>query len=150
MFFQKHNFLYIHTPMVTTSDCEGAGEMFQVTTLIGDAEKVEKELIKSPPPLEAAKALVKEKGEAVAQLKSAKAGKAEITASVAELNKAKENLLRLEERSKLKPGIPQKDGKIHYSQDIFTRQAFLTFSGQLQVETYACAVSSVYTFGPTF
>ena len=68
--------------------------MFQVTTLIGDAEKVEKELIKSPPPseadIEAAKALVKEKGEVVAQLKSAKAGKAEITASVAELNKTKE------------------------------------------------------------
>ena len=128
--------------------------MFQVTTLIGDAEKVEKELIKSPPPseadIEAAKALVKEKGEVVAQLKSAKAGKAEITASVAELNKTKENLSRLEERSKLKPGILQKDGKIHYSQDIFARQAFLTVSGQLQVETYACAVSSVYTFGPTF
>ena len=153
-FFQKHSFLYIHTPIVTTSDCEGAGEMFQVTTLISDAEKVEKELIKNPPPseadIEAAKAVVKEKGEAVAQLKSAKAGKAEITASVAELNKAKENLSRLEERSKLKPGIPQKDGKIDYSQDFFARQAFLTVSGQLQVETYACAVSSVYTFGPTF
>ena len=128
--------------------------MFQVTTLIGDAEKVEKELIKSPPPskadIETAKALVKEKGEVVAQLKYAKAGKAEITASVAELNKAKENLSMLEERSKLKPGIPQKDGKIHYSQDIFSRQAFLTVFGQLQVETYASAVSSVYAFGPTF
>lgn len=153
-FFQNHGFLYIHTPIITTSDCEGAGEMFQVTTLINDAEKVEKELIKNPPPseadIEAAKALVKEKGEAVAQLKSAKASKQEITASVAELNKAKENLSRLEERAKLRPGIPHKDGKIDYSQDFFARQAFLTVSGQLQVETFACAVSSVYTFGPTF
>ena len=33
-FFQSHDFLYIHTPIITTSDCEGAGEMFQVTTLI--------------------------------------------------------------------------------------------------------------------
>ncbi|RVW86946.1 Asparagine--tRNA ligase, cytoplasmic 1 [Vitis vinifera] len=89
-------------------------------------------------------------GEAVAQLKSAKASKGEITASVAELNKAKENLSRLEERSKLKPGIPQKDGKIDYSQDFFARQAFFNVSGQLQVETYACAIGSVYTFGPTF
>ena len=54
--------------------------MFQVITLISDAEKVEKELIKNPPPseadIEAAKAVVKEKEEAVSQLKSAKAGKA--------------------------------------------------------------------------
>ncbi len=32
-FFQNRGFLYIHTPIITTSDCEGAGEMFQVTTL---------------------------------------------------------------------------------------------------------------------
>ncbi len=32
-FFQERDFLYIHTPIITTSDCEGAGEMFQVTTL---------------------------------------------------------------------------------------------------------------------
>ncbi|XP_059634868.1 asparagine--tRNA ligase, cytoplasmic 1-like [Cornus florida] len=153
-FFQKHGFLYVHTPIITTSDCEGAGEMFQATTLINDAERLEKELIKNPPPseadVEAAKIIVKEKGEAVAQLKSAKASKGEISASVAELTKAKENFSKLEERSKLKPGIPQKDGKIDYSQDFFARQAFLTVSGQLQVETFACAVSNVYTFGPTF
>ncbi len=32
-FFQERGFYYIHTPLITTSDCEGAGEMFQVTTL---------------------------------------------------------------------------------------------------------------------
>ena len=37
-FFQKHGFLYVHTPLITTSDCEGAGEMFQVTTLLGAAD----------------------------------------------------------------------------------------------------------------
>ncbi|KAK1571287.1 hypothetical protein Q3G72_014519 [Acer saccharum] len=102
-FFQEHGFLYVHTPIVTTSDCEGAGEMFQVTTLINEAERVEKELIKNPDP-----------------------------------------------PSDKDEGIPQKDGKIDYEQDFFGRQAFLTVSGQLQVETYACAVSNVYTFGPTF
>jgi asparaginyl-tRNA synthetase len=32
-FFQEHGFFYVHTPIITTSDCEGAGEMFRVTTL---------------------------------------------------------------------------------------------------------------------
>ena len=32
-FFQEHDFLYIQTPIITASDCEGAGEMFKVTTL---------------------------------------------------------------------------------------------------------------------
>ncbi|KAI4314375.1 hypothetical protein L6164_027289 [Bauhinia variegata] len=153
-FFQKHGFLYVHTPIITTSDCEGAGEMFQVTTLFSEAEKLEKELKENPPPseadIEAARVLVKEKGEVVSQLKSAKASKKEISSSVDELKKAKEILSKLEERSKLQPGIPQKDGKTDYARDFFARQAFLTVSGQLQVESYACALSSVYTFGPTF
>ena len=153
-FFQKHGFLYVHTPIITTSDCEGAGEMFQVTTLISEADRLERDLINNPPPsaadIEAAQLVVKEKGDSVAQLKSAKAEKAEILASVSELKIAKENLARLEERSKLKPGLPKKDGKIDYTHDFFARQAFLTVSGQLQVESYACALSSVYTFGPTF
>ena len=34
-FFQDNGFLYVHTPIITASDCEGAGEMFQVTTLLG-------------------------------------------------------------------------------------------------------------------
>ena len=38
-FFQEQGFLYVHTPVVTSSDCEGAGEMFQLTTLLGKAEK---------------------------------------------------------------------------------------------------------------
>lgn len=52
-FFQERGFVYVHTPIITGSDCEGAGEMFQVTTLNVDellkgnnksAEDVEKEL----------------------------------------------------------------------------------------------------------
>lgn len=153
-FFQNHGFNYIHTPIITTSDCEGAGEMFQVTTLFSEADRLERELKENPPPseadLEATKFLVKEKGDRVSDLKANQADKSEIVAAVSELRKSKDQLLKLEERSKLKPGIPQKDGKIDFSQDFFTRQAFLTVSGQLQVETYACALSSVYTFGPTF
>ncbi|KAK9690124.1 hypothetical protein RND81_09G106400 [Saponaria officinalis] len=153
-FFQQDGFMYVHTPIITTSDCEGAGEMFQVTTLINEAEKIEKELKESTPPseadIEAAKLLVQEKGDAVKQLKADKASKADIPAAVEVLKKAKDDLAKLEERAKLQPGLPKKDGKVDYTRDFFARQAFLTVSGQLQAETYACALSSVYTFGPTF
>lgn len=39
LFFQSNGFMYIHTPIITGSDCEGAGEMFQVTTLLEDEPK---------------------------------------------------------------------------------------------------------------
>jgi asparaginyl-tRNA synthetase len=42
------------------------------------------------------------------------------------------------------------EGKIDFSKDFFGREAFLTVSGQLNVETYCMALSKVYTFGPTF
>lgn len=41
-------------------------------------------------------------------------------------------------------------GKVDYDQDFFGKEAFLTVSGQLNGETYACALSKIYTFGPTF
>jgi asparaginyl-tRNA synthetase len=84
LFFQERGFLYIHTPIITASDCEGAGEMFQVTTL----------------PLD--------------------------------------NLPRTAEKN------------IDFSKDFFGRSAYLTVSGQLNAEIYSCALSDVYTFGPTF
>lgn len=47
--------------------------------------------------------------------------------------------------------LPRTDkGDIDYSQDFFGKEAFLTVSGQLNVESYACSLSKVYTFGPTF
>ena len=42
------------------------------------------------------------------------------------------------------------DGKVDFAQDFFGREAFLTVSGQLNVEAYCLALSKVYTFGPTF
>ncbi len=82
-FFQERGFYYLHTPIITTSDCEGAGEMFGVSTL--DHEN-----------------------------------------------------------------LPSENGKIDYTQDFFGKRAGLTVSGQLEAETYACALGNVYTFGPTF
>lgn len=47
--------------------------------------------------------------------------------------------------------LPRTDaGKIDFDKDFFGKEAFLTVSGQLNAETYACALSKVYTFGPTF
>ncbi|WP_010258210.1 asparagine--tRNA ligase [Treponema primitia] len=82
-FFQGQGFQYIQTPIITASDAEGAGAMFQVTTL--DLEAL------------------------------AKSGKAP-----------------------------------DYSKDFFGKRSFLTVSGQLEAETYAAALTRVYTFGPTF
>ena len=83
-FFHENGFLWIHTPIITTSDAEGAGQMFKVSTL---------------------------------------------------------DLANL-------PRTP--DGQVDYAQDFFGKQASLTVSGQLDVETYCMALSKVYTFGPTF
>merc|ERR1712156_991445 len=91
-FFYDRGFQYIHTPLITGADCEGAGEGFTVTTMLDN------------------------KGEA----------------------------RRIED-------IPvTQDGRVDFSKDFFKRQACLTVSGQLHVETYAHGVGSVYTFGPTF
>jgi asparaginyl-tRNA synthetase len=90
-FFQTRGFLYVHTPIVTAADCEGAGEMFQVTTMMSAAQKDGKNL-----------------------------------------------------------AIDPKTGKFNYESDFFSKPSFLTVSGQLSVENYACALADVYTFGPTF
>lgn len=47
--------------------------------------------------------------------------------------------------------LPRTDaGKVDYNEDFFGKETFLTVSGQLNAEAYACALSKVYTFGPTF
>lgn len=83
-YLQSNGFYWIHTPLITASDAEGAGELFKVTTLD----------LKNPP--------------------------------------------------------RDDKGNISYKEDFFGREAFLTVSGQLNVETYCMGLSKVYTFGPTF
>ncbi|HZE60927.1 MAG TPA: asparagine--tRNA ligase [Burkholderiales bacterium] len=46
--------------------------------------------------------------------------------------------------------LPMKEGKVDFAQDFFSRETFLTVSGQLNVEAYCLALTKVYTFGPTF
>src|SRR6266704_2111909 len=83
-FFDENGFFWIHTPIITAADAEGAGALFRVSTL-----------------------------------------------DFANL-----------------PKTPQ--GTVDFAQDFFGREAFLTVSGQLNVEAYCLALSKVYTFGPTF
>jgi len=83
-YFHEHGFVWVNTPIITSSDAEGAGELFRVSTL-----------------------------------------------DLANLQRTQ-------------------DGKVDYAQDFFGREAFLTVSGQLNVESYCLALSKVYTFGPTF
>ena len=54
----------------------------------------------------------------------------------------------LDEKVKDIPATPE--GMIDYSKDFFGKHAKMTVSGQLNVETYCCALCDVYTFGPTF
>jgi len=83
-YFKERRFQWVSTPLITTSDCEGAGELFRVSTL-----------------------------------------------------------------NALNPPVTS-DGKVDFDKDFFAREAFLTVSGQLNAESYALALSKVYTFGPTF
>ena len=59
---------------------------------------------------------------------------------------------RIVSRHDARPEEPAEDeeGDVDYAQDFFARQTYLTVSGQLEAETFACALSNVYTFGPTF
>lgn len=112
-----------------------------MTTLLSETERRDRDFSTNPPPSDAdvavARADVAEKGTAVKSLKEQKAEKGEIKVAVEALNKAKEELSRLEERAKAVPGLPRTaSGSIDYGVDFFSRQAFLTVSGQLQVSTF--------------
>ena len=62
----------------------------------------------------------------------------QVTTIAAEPNKAGADMPR------------NKDNTVDYKKDFFGKPAMMTVSGQLQVEAFACAMSDVYTFGPTF
>jgi asparaginyl-tRNA synthetase len=83
-FFHEQGFYWINTPIISTSDAEGAGQMFRISTL---------------------------------------------------------DMMNLPRNGK---------GEVDFSKDFFGKEAFLTVSGQLNVEAYCLALSKVYTFGPTF
>jgi len=123
-FFNDNGFLYIHTPILTCADCEGAGEQFGVTTLMGADHHAPGVTLPVHPEPETKELSKKEQKRMAKQ-----------AAKDAQSNKLIESK------------VP---GAVDYSDDFFGHRANLTVSGQLNVETHACALSDVYTFGPTF
>ena len=162
-YFRELGFTHVHTPLITASDCEGAGEMFRVTTLSVNATATVEAPAAAPATPAVDLGVLEEalaaQGDAVRKLKDAGASKEEIDAAVGEL---------LELKSALPEGHPQKGGKKKkggepemsstavaaplgaFADDFFGKAAYLTVSGQLCAETYACSLGDVYTFGPTF
>jgi len=148
-FFSTNGFCLIQTPVVTASDAEGAGELFQVTTLPvqgdataggidGGAREPHSGAGADRASLEAAVAV---QGARVRDLKSSDPKDVEaIKAAVDELLRLKN---ALEEAGSAAAAGP-------YAADFFGRRAFLTCSGQLNAEAMATALGDVYTFGPTF
>jgi asparaginyl-tRNA synthetase len=115
-YFQEEGFIYLQTPLITSSDCEGAGEMFRVTTL----------------PLDNVDAIPLVKDSVTA---------------VTDHNVKGQQLSTELQRTRLHR---KKAVSADFKEDFFGRPAYLTVSGQLSGETYACAMGDIYTFGPTF
>merc|ERR1711943_51281 len=151
-FYQTRNFMYCHSPIITASDCEGAGEMFQVSSLLPPGNTVVPER-EGPDTaaIEAASKQVEEIGNEIRTLKESGGSKNTIKNLVKKLKKAKTEVETLQSVPTKIGGLPQTDDhKIDYSRDFFGQPTFLTVSGQLQAEVMACSMSAVYTFGPTF
>ncbi|EGD77666.1 asparaginyl-tRNA synthetase [Salpingoeca rosetta] len=150
-FFSDNGFMYLHTPLITASDCEGAGEMFQVTTLFSKAEKVLETPLPSDEEVKAAEDAVAEQEAAVQEMRDAKRNKKTIKAADAVLQEKRAALAAIKERVLARDGIPRtEDKQFDFTKDFFKRAAYLTVSGQLQGESYACSMGNIYTFGPTF
>ena len=153
-FFNDMGFLYIHTPILTCADCEGAGEQFGVTTLLtADAKSTGVVL----PVYGKEDSDNKNSGEDNATTGGSGDGenedkpisKKELKRRAKRAAKASASPAASGGGGKPEPDAPVPDA-VDYSNDFFNRRANLTVSGQLNVETHACALSDVYTFGPTF
>ncbi|KAJ8634380.1 hypothetical protein MRB53_027716 [Persea americana] len=152
-FCQNHGFLYVNMPVITSTDSMGNGETFQVTTLFSEDEKIEEPNLMNDHGainLEVVKTAIKEKRNRVQELQRTDSNKEALLAALLDLQKTNELALQMEEQEKAKPGTSFKVGKVDFSEDYFSRQAYLSVSAQLHIESYACALGSVYAFGPTF
>lgn len=152
-FFQSHGFLYVQVPIITTIDAEGFSERFIVTTLSAKpAERVERKSIHDLEgvSLETLKASIKEKTNLIEKLKRSDSNQEALVAAVQDLQKTKELAQQLESRQKPIHGAPLDRENDNISKDFFSRQAYLTVSGRLHLQSYACSLGNVYSFGPRF
>ncbi len=144
-FFHERGFYWVHTPIITASDAEGAGQMFRVSTLDfvnmprrngGTEERGNEGPVKSQG----------DKLAVVAALAASVGGGGDHRSAG---DHATAGALGHAMGHGTAKSTPQEAG-IDFSKDFFGKEAHLTVSGQLNVETYCCALSNVYTFGPTF
>lgn len=153
-FFQNHEFLCVQVPIITITDSEGVSEKFQVTTLLEGAEKIEEPNTTDNTEgvnLEAVKASAREKSTIVEELKRSESNREALNAAIRDLRKTNELAAQLEARESLKPKASFiKTDEVKLSEDFFSRQTYLTVSGRLHLESYACALGNVYSFGPRF
>lgn len=153
-FFQNQEFLCVQVPVITATDCEGASEKFQVTTLLGQKPMKDKPITMDDTQgisLEAVKASIAEKSKQVEELKRTDSNKEALVSAIQDLRKTNELALQLEAREKSKPDHTYvKPDTLKFSDDFFSRPTYLTVSGRLHLESYACALGNVYAFGPTF
>ncbi|KAK9288597.1 hypothetical protein L1049_017056 [Liquidambar formosana] len=150
-FFHNHGFLYVQVPTITTTDSEGFSEKFHVTTLFSTADKKEPNTIADwGVSLEAVKAAIKEKSNVVEELKRSESNKEALVAAVQDLLKTNELASQLEARGKSTPGTSLKADKADFSNEFFSCPSYLMVSGHLHLESYACALGNVYSFGPRF
>lgn len=150
-FFQNHGFLFVQVPAITCTDSEGSSKKFQVTTMFNKEakESKSKDAIEGVS-LESIKASIKDKSKQVEELKRSESNKEALVAAVQDLKKTTDLVAQLESREKGKSGNVVKAGKVNFHEDFFSRQAYLTVSGHLHLESYACSLGNVYTLGPRF
>ncbi|EEF29324.1 asparagine--tRNA ligase, cytoplasmic 2 [Ricinus communis] len=152
-FFQDHGFLSVHVPIITTTDGAGFSEKFRVTTLSGkEVQKAEAKISDDTEgiSLEAIKAAIREKNNLAAQLKRSESNREALLAVEQDLRKTNQLASHLEAKEKLKLEISTKADKANVPEDFFSQPTYLTVSGRLHLESYACALGNVYSFGPRF
>ncbi|ONK56783.1 uncharacterized protein A4U43_C10F12880 [Asparagus officinalis] len=149
-FFHNNGFIYVHMPVITTTDIGASSNMFQVTTLLNkteDATNLNPTNDRENLSLEVIKSSIKEKSNNIEELKRSESNREVLLAALLDLQKANELALQIEGK--------QSESKINKTElnhvkDFFSRPAYLSVSAGLYLESYACALSSVYTFGPIF
>ncbi|ONK78200.1 uncharacterized protein A4U43_C02F15580 [Asparagus officinalis] len=152
LFFQSNGFLHVHMPIITTMSSRADAKMFQVSTLLNklvDIEKTDEKNDKEDINIEVVKDAIKEKSARIEELKRTDSNKEALIGALQDLQKAHELALQLEEKQQSK-ALSVMDKILDFSKDFFLRRAYLSTSPELHLESYACALSSVYTFGPTF
>lgn len=151
-FFQDQGFLHVQLPILTSTDSEGFSEKFVVTTLLNKGKNYDQisSTENAVVSVEAIRASIKEKYKKVEELNRTNSNKEALFAAQQDLKKTQELVSQLETRQKANSGVTIETRKFDFTKDFFARQTHLTVSGRLHLESQACGLGNVYSFGPRF